>query len=147
MEEILLKTPEDTKDLAKRISEIIPEKNCIILLKGDLGSGKTFFTNAFINFFLEKYNQKKLQITSPTFNLVKDYSIKNLKIFHFDLYRLKNSDELYELNIEEAFQNISIIEWPEIVEDILPFKTIEISIKEINNIRHCTIKYFNQNAN
>ena len=147
MEEILLKTVEDTRSLAKNISKLLPKKNCIILLKGDLGSGKTFFTNALINIFLEKYNMNKIQITSPTFNLVKDYQIKDLKIFHFDLYRLKNVSEIYELNIEEAFQNISIIEWPEIVEDILPFKTIEISIKEINNIRYCNVKYFNQNAN
>lgn len=61
----------------------------IILLNGDLGSGKTFFSNAFINYFNKIEGKNVENITSPTFNIVKSYKTNNFNIYHFDLYRIK----------------------------------------------------------
>lgn len=104
----------------------------IITLNGELGSGKTFFANAFVNFFLKKNGLERVNVTSPTFNILKIYNVGDFDIYHFDLYRIKNKEELYELDFSSAFDNISLIEWPEIAMDILPkkfVKNISIAIK------------------
>lgn len=90
------------------------------------GAGKTKFTEGFLSYFgLEK------EISSPTFNIVNEYSSKNAKIFHFDVYRLEDSDEFYEIGGEEYFdKGICLIEWGEIIKDILPKTYIEINIKK-----------------
>ncbi len=98
------------------------------------GAGKTKFTEGFLSYYgLEN------EISSPTFNIVNEYSYKDTKIFHFDVYRLEDSDEFYEIGGEEYFdKGICLIEWGEIIKDILPKNYIEINIKkdfENNNKR------------
>ncbi len=82
-----------------------------ILLNGDLGAGKTTFTK----FLAEALGVTEV-VTSPTFNIVKVYNAKNFKLYHFDLYRLENYDELQEIGAEDIlFKNekdVILVEWP-----------------------------------
>jgi tRNA threonylcarbamoyladenosine biosynthesis protein TsaE len=124
-----IKTLNETNGLAKQIAQNLSIGQ-VITLKGTLGAGKTYFTSCLINALLCKYNKSETNVLSPTFNIVKEYRLNNFSVYHFDLYRLKNKNELYELDIENAFENgISIIEWPEIAEDIIYNKYLEIEIK------------------
>lgn len=133
---------EDTKKLAEEIADKINIGE-VITLKGTLGAGKTFFTNCFINYLMKKNNLQEVEVASPTFNIVKEYPLNDYSIYHFDLYRLKNKNELYELDIENCFENgITLIEWPEIAEDIIYNKVIEIEIKiQPNNSRIFKVNY------
>ncbi len=99
----------------------------IILLKGNLGSGKTTLTKIILS-------QLGIlgAITSPTFNIVNDYSFANDgHLYHFDLYRIKSIEELYEIGFEEYLDsgNICIIEWPEIAEELLPNNCLKVTIQ------------------
>ncbi len=86
----------------------------IFLLKGELGAGKTVFSRAFINHFLDT------EVPSPTFTLLQTYHTDKFDIYHLDLYRLKHAGEIIELGIEDAVgQAVMLIEWPEIAENII----------------------------
>ena len=99
--------------LSKKILSFLSKSDCIFLF-GELGSGKTTFVRSLINQLQEKNKMKKTEVTSPTFNLLNEYEIQNLKIMHYDLYRLKNDKEINQLGIfQEDEKVISIIEWPE----------------------------------
>lgn len=131
--EYLIKSKDEMIRFAENMAKQIKCGN-IILLNGDLGSGKTFFSNAFINYFNKIENRGMEQITSPTFNIVKTYKTNNFMIYHFDLYRIKNIEEVYELDIEDAFENVSLIEWPDIVMDVLPKSgVINVGIKIVDD--------------
>ena len=89
----------------------------IILLQGELGTGKTTFTRFWINAL---YQKKKISppfsIKSPTFPIMISYNLNDYEVYHYDLYRLKNKNELQELNIiENLKENITLIEWPQII--------------------------------
>lgn len=112
----------DTIELAQNIeSEKFP--NMVICLEGDLGSGKTLFTKAFAKSMGIVDN-----ITSPTFNIIKEYD-GELKLFHMDVYRLSEVKE--DLGIPEYFKRggVTIIEWADLISDILPKKRLDIKIK------------------
>ena len=95
----------------------------IIVLSGDLGSGKTKFTEGLLKHF-----GLANEISSPTFTIVNEYDTKDFKIYHFDLYRLSDIDEFYAIGGEEYLQNgICIFEWGEMIEEILPTSYIKIS--------------------
>jgi len=98
----------------------------VVALCGDLGAGKTTMTGFIVNSLCGNDDI----VTSPTFNLVHTYPWKNGElIWHFDLYRLKHPNEVYELGLEDALQHgVSIIEWPEIIMPILPSHTLVINI-------------------
>lgn len=127
MKKYLVKTEEETAEIAKNVAKNV-KKGDIFTLTGDLGSGKTFFTSCFIK-YLYKLENRDINITSPTFNIVKSYETKNFLVYHFDLYRIKKEQELYELDLDTAFENISLIEWPEIIYSLLPRNPIEIKFK------------------
>ena len=109
----------------------------IYLLNGELGSGKTTFTRFFINSIFEKYLLKKpISIKSPSFPIMINYSLKNFEVFHYDLYRLVDENELKELNINENLkENITLIEWPQMV----------ISSSQINNYFFINLKIITPN--
>lgn len=88
----------------------------ILLLKGNLGAGKTTFTQVLL-----KNLGSTDEVSSPTYSIVNEYNTPKGKVFHFDLYRLKNIDEVYDIGIEEYLSNafLCIIEWPEVYEDEL----------------------------
>ena len=110
-----LKSLEETKNFSKNISKII-DKGDIIFLYGEIGVGKTTFVRFFINHLESKNKIKSSDVLSPTFNIVYDYDIGNIKILHYDLYRLKNYNDISQLGIfETSYDSIKIIEWPELI--------------------------------
>lgn len=122
--------------VAKQIS-----RGAIVLLYGDLGVGKTFLSTEIIN-LLTKQN---IIVTSPTFQLLNIYDAENYNIYHYDLYRLKHIEEIYELGIEDALngENVTIIEWPEIIESILPNDAWIIKISFDHNMNRIVKTNFN----
>lgn len=125
---------DDTIELAQNIeSEKFP--NMVICLIGDLGSGKTVFAKAFAKALGINDN-----ITSPTFNIIKEYDGGEMKMFHMDVYRL--SDIKQDLGIEEYFtkRGVCIIEWADLIEDILPKNRLDIKFKMVDeNTRQLVI--------
>ncbi len=127
------KSENDTKNYAKNLASELKPKD-IVILTGDLGSGKTKFVEGFLSYFgLEQ------EISSPTFTIVNEYKKNEINIYHFDVYRLSDSSEFSEIGGEEYFENgICLIEWGELIEDILPKKYIHITFEkddENENIR------------
>ena len=111
-----LNSLEDTFDLSKKIGKLLSNGD-MIFLYGEIGVGKTTFVRGLINNLEVEKGIDESQILSPTFNIVFDYEIKNLKIMHYDLYRLKNSKDVNELGIfAEINDHITLIEWPELIE-------------------------------
>ncbi len=118
----------DTKKFAENLASKLKTGD-VVVLTGDLGSGKTKFAEGILRYFgLEN------EISSPTFNIVNEHISGNTKIFHFDVYRLENVDEFYAIGGEEYFSNgICIIEWGEIIKEALPNEYIKINFKRDNN--------------
>ena len=130
---------QETKKLSKKISKIV-QKNDVIFLYGEIGVGKTTFVRFLINHLQEKIRIKKSEVLSPTFNIVYEYNIKKLKIYHYDLYRLKNYNDIMELGIfENLTNNIKIIEWPELIKN-KPKDRIDIVFKYSKKINGRKIK-------
>ena len=130
-------TLDEIEDVAKSLINEISGVN-IILLKGELGTGKTTLVKSILkNLGIEE------NITSPTFSIVNQYSNSNLLINHFDLYRVKSLKELDVIGFEEYLDNegISFIEWPEIAMSKICYRCIEIYIKFIDEkSREITLK-------
>lgn len=125
MYKITTYSEEETIELAENIeSEKFP--NMVICLEGDLGSGKTIFTKGFAASMGIRDN-----ITSPTFSIIKEYD-GEYKLFHMDVYRL--SDVTEDLGIEEYFKKrgVTIIEWADLIPELLPKSRLEIRIKVID---------------
>ena len=111
-----LKSLEDTKNFSKNLCKIINSGD-IIFLYGEIGVGKTTFVRFFINYLESRNRIKNSDVLSPTFNIVYDYDIGNLKILHYDLFRLKNYKDISQLGMfETSNDSIKIIEWPELIE-------------------------------
>lgn len=128
----------ETKEFAKKFASKL-NKGDVLVLSGDLGSGKTKFTQGILKHFdLEN------EISSPTFTIVNEYHKDNINIYHFDVYRLEDTDEFYAMGGEEYFENgICIIEWGEQIEEILPkgYTKITFSKSEENeNYRELKIE-------
>ena len=142
----LLNNLKDTQAFATNLAKVTRIGDTVTL-SGDLGVGKT----SFAQFFIKSLTSEETEVTSPTFNIVNIYQIneaysdslrnnskeeliKNLSIWHFDLYRLQSKDEIYELGIEEAWDTaISLIEWPDIIHNILPKDRIEIELSFLDD--------------
>ena len=110
-----LKSLKDTQNFSKYISKIITAGD-IFFLYGEIGVGKTTFVRFLINYLESKNEIKNSDVLSPTFNIVYDYDIRNMKILHYDLYRLKNYKDISQLGMFETLNNsIKIVEWPELI--------------------------------
>lgn len=123
---ITSRSESETIELAQNFeSEKFP--NMVICLNGDLGSGKTVFTKGFANALGINEN-----ITSPTFNIIKEYETGEMPLFHMDVYRLEEGPK--DISFDEYFvkKGISIIEWADIIKDELPEERLEINIKIID---------------
>ena len=117
---------EETIELAQNIeSEKFP--NMVICLEGDLGSGKTVFAKAFARALEITDN-----ITSPTFNIIKEYGEGELPLYHMDVYRLEDIKE--DIGIEDYFDKpgVTIIEWADMIHDCLPEERLEIKFKIVD---------------
>lgn len=123
---ITTKSEEETMEIAENIeSEKFP--NMVICLIGDLGSGKTIFTKGFAQSLGIEEN-----ITSPTFNIIKEYTSGESPLYHMDLYRLNG--DVKNLGLDEYFSSngVVIIEWADMIEDYLPEERLEIHFKTID---------------
>lgn len=126
--QFLSKCETDTKLFAKNLSSLL-EKKDIIVLTGDLGSGKTKFVEGILSYF-----HLESEISSPTFTIVNEYQTNPISIYHFDVYRLEDSSEFYEIGGEEYFENgICLIEWGELIKDALPKEYVHISFSKDEN--------------
>ena len=138
-----LKSLEDTQKFSKKISKIIKTGD-IIFLYGEIGVGKTTFVRFLINELELKIGFKKSDVLSPTFNIAYDYDVGKIKINHFDLYRIKNYEDILELGMFETNTNyIKIVEWPELIKS-KPKDRIDIliSYSKTNSFRDIKIHGF-----
>lgn len=142
METIITNSETETKNVARNIASKVG-KNAVIALNGELGAGKTKFTEGFLSYFgLEN------EISSPTFNIVNEYQNDKITIFHFDVYRLSDLDEFYAIGGEEYFsRGICIIEWGDIINDALPKECLKIEIRKDKNDFNKRIIKINKDIN
>ena len=127
MNKFISKNEQDTINFAENFASQLHKKD-IVVLSGDLGSGKTKFVQGVLKHFgLEN------EISSPTFTIINEYNADICPIYHFDVYRLSDIDEFYAMGGEEYFENgICLIEWGEIIEAALPFNYIKITFSKNN---------------
>lgn len=125
---ITTKSTEDTDKIARALADSLQNKGLLICLYGDIGAGKTTFTQ-----FLAKSLGIEQKVTSPSFVILNEYHTKNIHLYHFDLYRLEEEgietiiDELHEYT--ENDDSITLIEWAEFSSGDLPAERLEINIK------------------
>ncbi len=130
MKKYISNSVEDTNKIAAEFARTI-EPGQIVLLVGDLGAGKT----AFVKGVVKALHGDPDQVTSPTFTIVNEYSLDDFPIYHFDLYRLENPNELYNIGFEEYFygSGVCFIEWPERASDFFDDSTIVVNIKKLGD--------------
>ena len=103
----------------------------LLCLHGTLGMGKSVFARALIRSLCQN---EALEVPSPTFTLIQTYEAPNFEIYHFDLYRLEDPEEIYELGWEDAINGgLSIIEWPTRLGSLLPSRRLDITLKALEN--------------
>ena len=137
METYISKNEQDTIDFAEKFASSLSIGD-IVVLTGELGSGKTKFVQG----VLKHFNMED-EISSPTFTIVNEYTSDKTNVYHFDVYRLEDSDEFYAMGGDEYFsKGICLIEWGEMIEDILPKPYIKIIFskdEEISDYRKLEI--------
>lgn len=131
MRKYISKSETETENIAYDFAKEL-NNNSVVVLDGDLGAGKTKFV-----YGLAKYFNIENLVCSPTFTIVNEYPVKNSKdvscIYHFDVYRLTGSDDFIDSIGTEYFdKGLCIIEWGNIIKDILPPHTVYVSIKHID---------------
>ncbi|MGP3778370.1 tRNA (adenosine(37)-N6)-threonylcarbamoyltransferase complex ATPase subunit type 1 TsaE [Halanaerobium saccharolyticum] len=124
---IITDSPAETEEFGRKLAQLI-EIPALILLKGELGTGKTLITKAAASVF-----GYQGEVTSPTFNLVQEYSGEK-EIIHMDLYRLDRTEELLEIGFEDYLNREAVIfiEWPELALPLLPADFIFINLEKIS---------------
>ncbi len=125
MKEFFLENEKITEEIGMQIGKnLFP--SAIICLNGDLGAGKTTMTKS-----IAKALSIEEDITSPTFNIVNEYIDGEKILYHFDVYRISSSEEMYEIGFEEYInsEGVCIIEWSNLIEDILPEERLEIFLQ------------------
>ena len=119
---MIVKSLDHLNQISKTISKKLENGDCIFLV-GEIGVGKTTFTRYLINNLQDQKGLKETEVLSPTFNLLYEYEIKDLKIMHYDLYRIKKVNELDHLGIfSENKKTVKIIEWPDLIKTPLTNK-------------------------
>ena len=131
-DQIDLSSEKKTEELASKFSKKIKPGN-IVFLYGEMGVGKTTFIRYLINQFQKDNDLDITEVTSPTFNLLNEYQINQIKINHYDLFRLKSVKEIKNLDIfEDKINTVTLIEWPQIIKK-KPKNLIELFFEYENN--------------
>lgn len=139
MKTIFLEDENKTKEIGKKLGEVV-DKGSIICLVGDLGAGKTTLTQSFAKSLgIDDY------ITSPTFTIVNEYQGR-IPLYHFDVYRIGCSEEMYDIGYDEYINSdgVCIIEWSNLIEDILPDEYLKIDLKYKDMGREITFEPFGE---
>ena len=137
---MIVKSLEHLKSFSQKIADKLTKNDCIFL-NGEIGVGKTTFTRYLINYLQEKNGEKITEVLSPTFNLLYEYDLSNIKIMHYDLYRIADESELKHLGIFSDKQDaIKIIEWPQII-NIPLINKLEIHLNYAKNENEREIKF------
>ncbi len=128
----------ETKKFAHKFSKFI-KAPFFVCLNGELGTGKTTFARYLIN----ELSSKKIKVLSPTFPILQIYNLKKINVWHYDLYRINNEKEYYNLDFDIALNDLVIVEWPDIFRKYLPKSRVEIMFHdEKNNQKKLTISFF-----
>ncbi|MCI9570507.1 MAG: tRNA (adenosine(37)-N6)-threonylcarbamoyltransferase complex ATPase subunit type 1 TsaE [Lachnospiraceae bacterium] len=119
-------SPQDTWELGKRLGKEA-EPGCVICLDGDLGAGKTVFTQGFAAGL-----GIREPVNSPTFTILKEYEDGRLPLYHFDVYRIGDISEMDEIGYEDCFygDGVCLVEWPSRIEKLLPKHYVSVSIEQ-----------------
>ena len=138
---MIVKSLEHLKQISKKISQKLKNGDCVFLI-GEIGVGKTTFTRFLINNLQNQKGVQKTEVLSPTFNLLYEYEIKDLKIMHYDLFRLKKAEELEHLGIfSENEKTIKIVEWPDLIKTPLTNK-LEVHLEYGENDKERKMKIY-----
>ena len=132
-----------TKELAQKFTDYLKGGE-FIFLYGEMGVGKTTFVRYLINEFQKKKNLQQTEITSPTFSLLNEYQVDDLRIKHYDLFRIDNKEGTNNLNIfEKDNKTITLIEWPQLIDNSKYIKFIKLTFRYLNNMndRSVDIKF------
>ena len=133
-----ISSEQSTKLLAKNLIDHIKHGD-ILFLYGEMGVGKTTFIKYLINQLQKKNNIKITEVTSPTFNLLNEYQIKDIAVKHYDLFRLKHKSEIINLDIFDNNEKfITFIEWPELIDKKL-IKTIDLNFLYENKLNNRSV--------
>ena len=129
VQETLLRNEAETAAFAKNFARKAGPRD-VICLYGGLGAGKTSFCRALIR---ELCGDEELEVPSPTFTLVQQYeAASGQEVWHFDLYRVEDPEEIYELGWEDALgQGLVLVEWPERLATLLPKRRVEVTLKAV----------------
>ena len=137
---MILSSLRDTKKLAEKIGKKI-SKNDTLLFYGEIGVGKTTFARFLINNFEKENNLKSSEVLSPTFNISFEYDIRDLTIKHYDLYRLKNENDIKNIGLfEDSEKSINLIEWPELIKE-KPLNRVDMFFEYTNNLNGRIINF------
>ena len=138
-DKINLSSEKKTEEFANKFLKKL-ESGSIVFLYGEMGVGKTTFIRYLINGFQKKNKSKITEVASPTFSLLNEYQINKIKVNHYDLFRLKSSNELKGLNLfEDKVDTITLIEWPQIIKK-KPNNLIELIFEYEKNYKSRSVK-------
>ena len=131
---INITSEKSTRELAKKFTEYLKGGE-FIFLYGEMGVGKTTFVKYFINELQKTYNLIPTEVTSPTFGLLNEYKVKDIRIKHYDLFRINNEKETHNLDIFEIDnKSITLIEWPQLIAHTKIIKFIKLTFSYSNDL-------------
>ena len=128
-----------TKELAKEFTKYLKGGE-FVFLYGEMGVGKTTFVKYFINEYQKINNLTQTEITSPTFSLLNEYQVKDMRIKHYDLFRINKKEDINNLDIfEKDNKLITLIEWPQLIADKQDIKFITLTFNYLNDLNDRTV--------
>ena len=128
-----------TKELAKQFTKYLKGGE-FVFLYGEMGVGKTTFVKYFINEYQKINNLTQTEITSPTFSLLNEYQVKDIRIKHYDLFRINRKEDVNNLDIfEKDNKLITLIEWPQLIADKQDIKFITLTFNYLNQLNDRTV--------
>ena len=123
-----------TRELAKEFTKYLKGGE-FVFLYGEMGVGKTTFVKYFINEYQKINNLTQTEITSPTFSLLNEYQVKDIRIKHYDLFRINRKEDIKNLDIfEKDNKLITLIEWPQLLNDKHKIKSIDLTFNYLNDL-------------